>query len=242
MIKTKIFIASSAETLKPDLTEIEGQPYMQDDNIQQPYRQFVILDESGDPGVDGSNISHFIVAAVVIVSESEKQRLAGAVDQYRLKLGWKETHEFKFNTTKKEIIEELIINLREYDFSAYAIVLNKTKIPVTPDIIDSNSLYYYIMKELLIKLNLKNPLITIDGIGGKQYKQKVITYLRQNLRASGIEKCEIKFSDSKKDSLIQVADIVAGSVARSYRDDRVEAKKFLELLGNKIVQIFEMEF
>ena len=215
---------------------------MQDDNIRQPYRQYVILDESGDPGVDGSNTSHFIVAAVVIVSETEKQRLTNAVDQYRKKLGWKETHEFKFNTTKKEIIEELIINIRDYDFSAYAIVLDKTKIPVTPDIIDSNSLYYYIMKELLVKLDLKNPYITIDGIGGKQYKQRVIAYLRHNLKATGVDKCEIKFSDSKKDSLIQIADIVAGSVARSYRDDRTEAKKFLGLLGNKITQIFEMKF
>ena len=215
---------------------------MQEDNARQQYRQFVILDESGDPGVDGSNTSHFIIAAVVVVSEAEKQRLANAVDQYRNKLGWKETHELKFNTTKKEIIEELIKNLRDYDFTAYAIVLDKTKIPVTPDIIDSNSLYYYVMKELLIKLDLKNPHITIDGISGKKHRQRVATYLRHNLKATGIEKCEIKFSDSKKDSLIQIADIVAGSVARSYRDDRTEAKKFLGLLGNKIVQIFEMNF
>ena len=82
-------------------------------------------------------------------------------------------------------------------------------------------------------------------MAGKRYTilhAKMITYLRQNLRASGIEKCEIKFADSKKDSLIQVADFVAGSVARSHRDDRVEAKKLIELWGNKIVQIFEMEF
>jgi regulator of PEP synthase PpsR (kinase-PPPase family) len=205
-------------------------------------RQFIIIDDSGDPGVDGSSTSHFIVAAVIILSETERQKLIASVDQYRHDLGWKETHEFKFNSTKKEIVENLISNIQRHNISAFAMVLDKTKIPVTPDIIDSNSLYYYVIKELLLKLNLKNPHITIDGIGGKRYMQKIRSYLRQNLKASGIEKCEIKFADSKKDSLIQVADIIAGSVARSFRADKTDAGRYLEKLGNKIVKIYEMEF
>ena len=205
-------------------------------------RQFVILDDSGDPGVEGSSTSHFIIAAVIIVGENEKERLASTVDRYRQKLGWKETHEFKFNTTKKEIIEELINRIKNVEFSAYAMVLDKRKIPVAPDIIDSNSLYYYVMKELLLKLDLTTPYITIDGIGGKRYMQEVRTYLRKNLKASGIEKCEIKFADSKKDSLIQVADVIAGSVARFVKADVANAEKFFKLLEDKIVQIYELNF
>ena len=207
-----------------------------------PLKQFVILDDSGDPGIDGSSTSHFIVAAVVIVGDHEKDNLTAAVNQYRASLGWKETHEFKFNTTKKQIIEDMITTIRNYDFSAHAIVLDKRKIPVVPDIIDSNSLYYYVIKELLLKLDLQSPHITIDGIGGKRYMQKIKTYLRQNLKANGINKCEIKFADSKKDSLIQVADIIAGSVARSYRDDRANAEKFINLLGDKIEQVYKLDF
>jgi len=212
------------------------------ENIEQPLRQFVILDDSGDPGVEGSSTSQFIIAAVIIVGEDNKDKLTAAVDRYRQKLGWRETHEFKFNTTKKDIIEELINRIKDCEFSAYAMVLDKKKIPVTLDIIDSNSLYYYVMKELLLKLDLKAPYITIDGIGGKRYMQEVKTYLRKNLKASGIEKCEIRFADSKKDSLVQVADVIAGSVARSYRGDRAKADKFIKLLKNKIVDVFELEF
>jgi len=205
-------------------------------------KQFVILDDSGDPGVDGSSTSHFVIAAVIIVGDDDRQKLIDAIDNYRQKLGWKETHEFKFNTTKKGIIEELIKIIRGYKFSAYAMVLDKRKIPVTPDIIDSNSLYYYVMKELLLKLDLKNPHITIDGIGGKRYMQRIRAYLRQNLKANGVEKCEIKFADSKKDSLVQLTDIVAGSVARSFRSDRVNTDKFLKLMEDRIVQIFDLDF
>ena len=205
-------------------------------------RQFAIFDDSGDPGVDGSSTSHFVIAAVVIVGEDERDKLITAIDNYRQKLGWKKTHEFKFNTTKKGIIEELIKLIRGYEFSAYAMVLDKRKIPVTPDIIDSNSLYYYVMKELLLKLDLKNPHITIDGIGGKRYMQKIRAYLRQNLKANGVEKCEIKFADSKKDSLVQLTDIVAGSIARSFRDDRVKNDKFLKLMEDRIIQVFDLDF
>jgi len=215
---------------------------MQDYTEGQSFKQFVFLDDSGDPGVAGSNTSHFIIAAVVIVGETDKQNLTAAIDQYRQKLGWKETHEFKFNTTRKDIIVDLISKIRGYDFSAYAMVLDKRKIPVTPDIIDSNSLYYYVLKELLLKLDLRSPIITIDGIGGKKYMQRVRAYLRQKLKASGIEKCEIRFADSKKDSLIQVSDIIAGSIARSFRNDRTDATKYVELLDKRIMNIFEMEF
>jgi len=215
---------------------------MENNIADESLKQFVIIDDSGDPGVGGSSTSHFIIAAVIIVGESEKRKLIAAVDQYRKKLGWKETHEFKFNTTKKEIIEELILLISKYKFSAYAMVLDKKKIPVTPDIIDNNSLYYYIMKELLLRIDMKSPHITIDGIGGKRYMQRVKAYLRQNLKLNGISKCEIKFADSRKDSLIQITDIVAGSIARSYRNDRAKAEKFLNMLGKKIEQIFEMDF
>ena len=206
------------------------------------YKQFAYLDDSGDPGVDGSSTSHFVIAAVVIVGDDDRQKLIDAIDKYRQKLGWKETHEFKFNTTKKGIIEGLIKVIRGYRFSAYAIVLDKRKIPVTPDIIDSNSLYYYVMKELLLKLDLINPYITIDGIGGKRYMQKIRTYLRQNLKSNGVEKCVIKFADSKKDSLVQLTDIVAGCVSRSFRDDRINTDKFLKLMGDRIIQIFDLDF
>lgn len=215
---------------------------MEELNEVHTLRQFIIVDDSGDPGVDGSSTSHFIIAAVIIVGEDERGKLVAAVDKYRQKMGWKDTHEFKFNTTKKVIIEELITIIQKYEFSAYAMVLDKSRIPVTPDIIDSNSLYYYVMKELLLKLDLRNPHITIDGIGGKKYMQRIRTYIRKNLKAGGVEKCEIKFADSKKDSLIQIADIVAGSVARSFRDDRVNTEKYLKLMNKKIVQIFELDF
>jgi tryptophan 2,3-dioxygenase len=49
----------------------------------------------------------------------------------------------------------------------------------------------------------------------------------------------IRFADSKKDSLIQLADIVAGAIARSYKD-KADAWKYKELLENKIISVEEI--
>ena len=44
----------------------------------------------------------------------------------------------------------------------------------------------------------------------------------------------IRFSDSRKDSLVQLADIVAGSVGRSYQDHKTDATDFVKLIGSKL--------
>jgi len=204
-------------------------------------KEYIIIEDSGDLGVKGSSTSHFIIIAVVVVGDDIKDKLITIIDKYRKELGWKDTHEFKFNSTKKSIIEELIIRVRDYKFSAFVRVLDKSKIPVAPEIISGISLYNYIIKELLVNLNLNNPYITIDGVGSRKHEQKVRAYLRQNLRAKGIKKSEIKFVDSRKDSLVQLADIVAGSVARSFSEKRSNTEKFINLFKGRIERIDEIE-
>ena len=44
------------------------------------------------------------------------------------------------------------------------------------------------------------------------------------------------FVDSRKDSLVQLTDIIAGAIARSYRD-KTDAHKYLKLLKDKIITI-----
>ena len=203
-------------------------------------KEFVIVEDSGDLGVKGSSTSHFIVVAVIIIGEDRKDKLIARIDEYRNELGWKDTHEFKFNKTKKIIIEEFINRVCDYPFSIHVMVLDKSKISVAPEIISGISLYNYVVKNLLTSIDISNPYITIDGVSSKKHEQKVKAYLRQTLRLRGIKKSEIKFADSKKDSLVQLADIVAGSVARSFSEKRTNTNKFLTLFKDRLVQVDEL--
>jgi hypothetical protein len=204
-------------------------------------KQYIFIDDSGDPGLKQSSTSHFIIAAVLLLDEGEKQLLNDAITLFRRNLGWNEMDEFKFNRTNKKTILKLIDSIKHFDFSAYAMVLNKSKIDPGNMPQDKASLYYYVIKELLLKLELTDPVITIDGRAGKQYAKEIRSYLRRSLRKNGVERSRIYLVDSRKNSLIQLVDIIAGSVARSYRKDKTDAEVYLKLLSDKIVEIYEIE-
>jgi hypothetical protein len=205
-------------------------------------KQYVFIDDSGDPGLRNSNTEKLIVAAVIVVDEERKTLLKKAVDLFRANLGWNEKHEFKFSATEKEIITNLLNFIRNFEFSAYAVVVDKSKIKTANLPKDEAPLYYIVLKELLAKVAQNGQKIIIDGKTSKKYSQKVRAYLRQSLRAKNITGCDIKFVDSRNDSLVQVADIVAGAVARSYQMGKPDAKKYAKLLKDKIVKIDELTF
>ena len=63
-----------------------------------------------------------------------------------------------------------------------------------------------------------NALIIIDGEGGSSYRRNVKTFFRQNLPKNAIK--QLRYRDSKNDDLIQLADMVAGSVNKSLSGDK----------------------
>jgi len=199
-------------------------------------KEYVYIDDSGDVGLKKTNTEHLVVAAVVVVDEENKKLLAGAIDLFRRGLGWDVLHEFKFHKTEKAILMDLIDIIKGFDFKAYAVVLDKNDPGSSQTSRRSVSTYYYVIKELLLRVGANNQAIVIDGRIGKNHAEKVRTYLRQNLKANGIENVTIRFVDSRKDSLVQLADIIAGAVARSYKD-KTDSQRYLKLLKGKIVKI-----
>ena len=75
--------------------------------------------------------------------------------------------------------------------------------------------------------------IEIDGSFSKQYKQKAASYFRRELNIPGKRKVNVKFEDSYKDNLIQLADAIAGSINRSMTN-KSDADVYIGILKNKI--------
>jgi len=204
-------------------------------------RNFLFIDDSGDTGFKKDSSSHFLLAAMVVVDENEKELLNDAIDKFRSNLGWAELDEFKFNITNKRTVLKLIETVKDFDFKAHIMVLDKRRI--NPDNIpkDKTSLYYRLIKELLLKIVFDNPVITIDGRAGKKFSKEIRTYLRKTLSDNGINNSRVYLVDSRKNSLIQLADIIVGSVARSYSKDKADNQKYIKALKTKIVEIHEIE-
>ena len=202
-------------------------------------KPYVIIDDSGDPGLKASNTARFIVAAVVVADRENLEKLSAGLAGFRAGLGWGELDEIKFTKTRKSIVTDLLRFVCRFDFKAYAVVINKSKMTHNSKQ-SSESLYNYAIKELLLNLKLSEAVVLIDGTAYKTHAQKTRTYLRQALRQHSITGCEFAFVDSRKDPLVQLADVIAGSVARSYDTSKTDHKDYLELLRPKIKKIYEL--
>jgi len=114
--------------------------------------------------------------------------------------------------------------------------LDKNEIDIDSIPKEKVSVYNHVLKELLLRVGKDNQHITIDGKYGKKHDAKVRVYLRKHLRENGIMSTSIKFIDSRKDSLVQLADIVVGAIARSYKE-KSDSQRYITLLKDKIVKI-----
>jgi len=155
-------------------------------------------------------------------------------------LGWNDLHEIKFNSAQKSLIKNLLRFIQRFEFEAYAAVVDKTKTTVLPQLSVGESLYHFVIKELLLKLELSETVIFIDGVAHKRQAERIRTYLRHALKEHKAAKYKIKFVDSRKDVMIQLADVVAGSIARSYDKEKHDHNDYLEILKPKVMEIYEI--
>jgi hypothetical protein len=84
---------------------------------------------------------------------------------------------------------------------------------------------------------LKKARVVIDGSGDGDFKRELSTYLRRQLNPGVLHK--IRFSNSANDRLVQLADMCAGAIARSYRTDRGNAARWRQMIGPRIEDVWE---
>ena len=202
------------------------------------HKQLVFIDDSGDPGFKNTSSDNFIMAAAVFIEPKVADRLSKSIADYQRSLGWRADEEFKFSKDRKKIIAELLTIVCRYDFDIYAVYINKKKIGNLARIIDQKKLYSWTIAELLKTIPLNNAKIKIDGLSSKQNMQKVISYLRQELGKT--TKVEIKFEDSRNNNLIQLADLIAGSINRSLNKEKADANKYIRIFKEKIRTLKEL--
>lgn len=199
-------------------------------------KQLVFIDDSGDPGfkLDRGSSSHFVIACVIFNDPLDAEEAALVIKKYRRDLGWRSDREFKFNKTKKSIIKDLLRSVSSSSFSVRAICIDKSIIRSHELKNKQDSFYNYAIKEVLSKsTNLNMASIRLDGHSGREYKKSAITYLRREVNTQSHKIKKVKFVDSKTDNLIQLADLVAGSILRSTQKHKSDSSDYLNILTQK---------
>jgi hypothetical protein len=179
----------------------------------------VLIDESGDPGfrIAQGSTSHFVVAMVIFDSFLEAERASAGIAALREELRIKP--EFKFAKVSNSVRDRFFESVSGYDFRVRALVVDKAAVQSPHLRTSTDSFYNYFLRMLLQHDGgaTQGARIKIDGSGDAEFKKEMSSYLRQQLRDEQIGK--FSFVDSKKDNLVQLADMCSGAILRAYRSD-----------------------
>jgi hypothetical protein len=200
----------------------------------------ILIDESGDAGfkVAKGSTPHFVVAMVIFRDLNEAENASVAIAQARDRLRIKP--EFKFNKCANVVRDGFFDAVRPFNFTVRALVVDKACIYSENLRDDKGRFYNYFVKTLLKHDGgaLQGARVKIDGSGDREFKQELGRYLRCQMDAGKL--ASVKFAESHRDNLIQLADMVAGAIFRSYRqDDRKDADRWRNMLASKIEDVWE---
>ena len=196
----------------------------------------IYIDDSGDPGFKKSPSRFFLMAGIVFEDADDMSAVVAAMDRYRKRMGWSDKTEFKFNKTKKGRIKHLLSILNRYHYSIFAVYVDKNKYNARP----SNELYNYLIEKLLLFTGYNYHKVRIDGKYDKEYAKKTRSVLRRKAKNAGIFIKSLKMEDSTTDYLIQLADLVAGSILRFLKHNNTDWNDYIKIFKKHIVKLKEL--
>lgn len=194
----------------------------------------VFIDDSGDPGFKFKKGSSriFVIALVIFKDHLEAEKTSLAIKELRRELKVSDVFEFKFNKTSKKFKNSFFKTVKVFDFKIRAIVVKKEVIFSPRLKKEKESFYNYIIMQVLKNSgkSIKNAKLKFDKRGEKTLRDQLRVYLSYRLdnKTKKVFK-DLKFVDSKQNTLIQLADMVAGAIFSSYSGKH---KKYLEIFKN----------
>lgn len=200
----------------------------------------VLIDESGDAGfkLARGSTQHFIVAMVIFDDFKEAERASDIIEAARTTLRIRT--EFKFNKCSGQVKDGFFAMVAPCKFTVRAIVVDKAKI-YSENLREHKEMFYNFFVKSLLQHDhnaLVGARVKIDGSGDREFKRELAAYLKRE--STGRKIVSVKFVESHRDNLIQLADMVAGAIARSYRvDDRNEPDRWRKMLNNKVRNVWD---
>lgn len=206
----------------------------------------VFIDDSGDPGfkLDKGSTEYFVIGMVIFDDELEAEKTALAIKELRRSLGFHEQVEFRFFKSSKDIRIKFLEVIKKFNFKIRAIIVKKAAIRSEELKNNKNSFYSYFIKEVL-KHNggsILDAKIRIDGSGDRVFRKNFLSYLRRELNFGEqkiIKNC--KMVDSRSNVLIQMADMIAGAINRSYNLTKRDHKVYKGLVDKHIQDIWSFK-
>lgn len=206
----------------------------------------VFIDDSGDPGfkVEKGSSKTFVICCVIFDDELEAEKTAVKIKELRRELKKSDNFEFKFNKCSRKYREGFLEKVAGSKFRVRAIVMRKGVIQSDELKNKKESFYNYTVK-LVLKHSfgkIRNAKVRIDGSGDRLFRKNLFSYLRKELDNKNTKIIsDVKMQDSKKNVLIQLSDMVAGSISRTYDQDKTDSKVYWDIIKKHKEDIWEFK-
>jgi hypothetical protein len=196
-------------------------------------------DESGDVSFNfGKGASRYFVVAVVATHEPEILR--AVLEKVRQEAKLPPTYEFGFNSVSSaRLREQVFVALGNANFEAWGLIVDKTMLPDTFKLFMSGlDFYVYFISELIRQIPAEqraHATLILDEFGNPTTtRNELKNILKKRAIQHGFQRIAIR--RSKSELLIQIADLIAGSVLR--RDTHNESGAY-DLVAKKFKALIE---
>jgi hypothetical protein len=208
-------------------------------------KQIICVDDSGDVGYKFNRGSsrYFIMACVIFDDPIDAEFAAASIKVLKKTMGWRQSHEFKFNKNRREDKIRFLTEAVAWNFKIRAIVIDKTQTSVRDINANKHDFYIIALKELFLHFEdrLDGANIYLDGDNVKNIEQVVTVELRHALNSKSRMMYKFRLVDSQDNVLIQFADIIAGSINRSFQEDKTDSGDYLPIVSSHIEDIWMYE-
>lgn len=196
-------------------------------------------DESGDVSMSfGKGASRNFVMAMIATPYPDQLR--SELEVVRKDANLPGNYEFKFHSlTSSRLRQDVFTALGQMDFSIWAVIVDKTFLPTSFQKMSRTDFYLYFVAGLLGTIPapvLEKSTLILDEFGSPTL---IRAGLKRMLLLRGVSASfkRLTISRSRSEPLIQIADLVAGSILR--RDTYNESGAY-DFIAGKIRQLSEI--
>ena len=195
---------------------------------------FAFVDEYGQANLDTGKPdvgTHFVLTAV-LVEPAEASAVRDGVESVRS--NHCQTGELRSKKLAKNLdrFRRVLEDLNSLPFKFYSVVVDKREIRTDSGLTYKDSFYKFLGSLLYRKLFDAFPdlHVTADEFGREEFMEEFAKYLVVNHRDTLFDRPRVTFAASRDEPLVQLADIVCGTLARTY-DMTKTTEKSGELLA-----------
>lgn len=180
-------------------------------------------------------VSFFVIAAIIFDDDLEMEKTSVAIKSLKRELGFEDYREFKFNKLSREVRLKFLKEVNRFRFRINYLAIDKRITKVEE--LGTRSFYAYAVKTLIEsgKESMVNSKIKLDGTGDRSFRRNFLSYMRKTTRHDKKKVFQsFQFLDSRGSTLLQLADMVAGSFRRFHEGGKRDKDVYRNVIKKHI--------